>query len=178
MSSSDSQSDSSQTQIQQTDDNRITAASGSTNLTMSRSEVGGNVNVTNTDYGSVGKSFDFANGTVGKAFDFAEAANQQSLSLIGGTVGKAFDFAKVLESGAADERAASGALVGKLAMSAMDSVKSAYATSESSVSNAYKDTADTLAAAYQTSKAGEQKVMVAVGLVVVGIVAIKVMGKA
>lgn len=166
MSESNSSSDSSQSQTQQTDDNRITAAAGSTNLTMSRSEVGGNVNVTNTDFGSIGK-----------AFDFAMAANQQSTSLIGGTVGKAFDFASALESGAADERAASGALVSKLAISAMDSVKSAYSGSQSSVASAYKDTADTLAAAYETSKAGEQKVMVAVGLAVLGIVAIKVMGR-
>jgi len=163
MSSSKTNSSTSQTQIQETDDNRIAGSAGSTNLVLSRSNIGGGVNVTTTDFDSVSKAFDFAN---------------SGLSMVSGTVGKAFDFARLLETGAADERAASAAQGTKLALTAMDSVKAAYADSSSSIKDAYKDTSDTLAAAYVTSKAGEQKVMVAVGLVVVGIVAIKVMGKA
>jgi len=167
MSSSKTNSSTSQTQIQETDDNRIAGSAGSTNLVLSRSNIGGGVNVTTTDFDSVSK-----------AFDFAGASSANAMSMLGGTVSKAFDFARLLETGAADERAASAAQGTKLALTAMDSVKSAYADSTSSIKDAYKDTSDTLAAAYVTSKAGEQKVMVAVGLVVVGIVAIKVMGKA
>lgn len=130
---SNSQSDSSQTQLQESQDNRVTAGAGAATLVMSRANVGGDVNVTSTDYGSVSK---------------------------------AFDFAKDLAAGAANESAASEASVSKMATSALQSVQSAY-----------QDSTGAIAAAYETSKAGEQKVMVVAALVVVAIVAVKVMGK-
>jgi len=130
---SNSQSDSSQTQLQESQDNRVTAGAGAATLVMSRANVGGDVNVTSTDYGSVSK---------------------------------AFDFAKDLAHGAADESAASQASVSQFATSAMQSVQAAY-----------KDTSGTLAAAYETAKAGEQKVMVVAALGVLAVVAVKVMGK-
>lgn len=133
MSDSNSSSDSSQSQTQESQDNRITAGTGSVSLVASRSSVGGDVNLTTTDFGTVSKAFDFANG---------------------------------IAKGAASEAAASSAQVAQTAQSALQSVKSAYANSN-----------DTIAAAYETAKAGEQKVMVAAALAVVGIVAVKVMGK-
>lgn len=135
MSDSNSTSDSSQTQIQESQDNRVTAATGSATLVASRSNVGGDVNISTT-------STDF------------------------GTVSKAFDFAGRIATGAANESAASAAQVTKVTQSAMDSVK-----------NAYAGVSDTLAQAYETSKAGEQKVMVAAGLALVAIVAFKSIGK-
>lgn len=133
MSSSDSDSDSSQTQIQETQDNRISGGNGSVNLVTSRSSVGGNVNISTTDFGAVSKSF---------------------------------DFAQAIATGAANTAAASANQVTAIAKDAMASVKDAYG-----------DSNESLAAAYETAKAGEQKVMVAVGLAIVGVVAIKAMNK-
>jgi hypothetical protein len=134
MSDSNSSSDSSQSQLQESQDNRITAGEGAVALVASRSSVGGDVNLTSTDFG---------------------------------TVNKAFDFANAIAKGAASEAAASSAKVAEMATSAMQSVKQAYAGSN-----------ETIADAYETSKAGEQKVMVAVGLAVVGMVAFRAMGRA
>jgi hypothetical protein len=150
-----SNSDSSQKQSTDTQDNRIAAATDSVNLGVSRSQVG-NVNISTSDHGAVDSSFKFADSTVGKAFDFANS----------------------ITAGAANTVAASGAQSTSIAKSAMQSVQDAYANSTASVADAYKNTSDTLAAAYTTAKAGEQKVMVAVGLVIVGIVALKAIGKA
>lgn len=83
-----------------------------------------------------------------------------------GAVGKAFDFAAGIASGAANEAAASGAQVSNIAASALQSVQAAY-----------KDSSGTLATAYETAKAGEQKIMVVAALAVVAIVASKVIGK-
>lgn len=134
MSSSDSASDSSQTQVNESQDNRITGGTGSVNLVTSRSSVGGNVNISTTDFNSVGRSF---------------------------------DFAEAIAKGAANAAAASAGQVQAIATDAMKSVQAAYG-----------DSSETLADAYKTSKAGEQKVMVAVGMAIVGVVALKALGKA
>ncbi|MFZ4878440.1 hypothetical protein ACL9RI_25420 [Janthinobacterium sp. Mn2066] len=134
MSESNSDSDSSQTQINESQDNRITGGTGSVNLVTSRSSVGGNVNISTTDFGSVGRSF---------------------------------DFAEAIAKGAANTAAASAAQVQAVATDAMKSVQAAYG-----------DSNETLADAYKTSKAGEQKVMVAVGMAIVGVVALKALGRA
>ncbi|WP_454774889.1 hypothetical protein [Janthinobacterium tructae] len=131
---SDSKSDSSQTQTQESQDNRITGGTGSVNLSTSRSSVGGDINISTTDFGSVDRSF---------------------------------TFAEQIAKGAANAAAASAASVQAMATDAMSSVKAAYG-----------DSSDTLADAYKTAKAGEQKVMVAVGMAIVGVVAIKALGKA
>lgn len=128
MSSSDSASDSSQTQINETQDNRITGGPGSVSLVTSRSNVG-DVSISTTDFGSVNRSF---------------------------------TFAELLAKGAANAAAASAASVQAIATDAMSSVRQAYG-----------DSNDTLAAAYQTSKAGEQKIMVAGALALVALVAFK-----
>lgn len=94
------------------------------------------------------------------------SGNSVVTMLDGGAVGKAFDFAAGIASGAADEAAASGAKVTQMATSAIQSVQAAYANSNG-----------TIAAAYETSKAGEQKIMVVAALAVVAIVVVKVMGK-
>ncbi len=59
----------------------------------------------------------------------------------------------------------------------MKSVQDAYSASGQLVSKANEKVTDTLAAAYETAKAGEQKIMVGVGLAIVGIVAVKALGK-
>jgi len=134
MSESNSDSDSSQTQINESQDNRITGGTGSVNLSTSRSSVGGDINISTTDFGSVDRSF---------------------------------TFAEQIAKGAANTAAASAAAVQAMATDAMTSVKDAYG-----------DSSETLADAYKTAKAGEQKVMVAVGMAIVGVVAIKALGKA
>lgn len=83
-----------------------------------------------------------------------------------GTVGKAFDFAAMLAKGAANEAAASGSRNNAIAQSAMDSVQSAY-----------KNTASEVAAAWETSKAGEQKILAFAGLALVAIVAFNAVRK-
>lgn len=83
-----------------------------------------------------------------------------------GAVGKSFDFATLVADGAAKTAAASVNEAQGIAVSAMDAVKGAYSDSNASLADAYK-----------TSKAGEQKIMVAGALVICAIVAIKVMGK-
>lgn len=129
MSSSDSDSDSSQTQIQESQDNRISGGNGSTNLVASRSNVGGNVNISTTDFGAVDRSF---------------------------------KFAEQMGVGAANTAAASANSVTAIAKSAMDSVKEAYGNSNES-----------LASAYEGAKAGEQRVLVGVGIAIVAVVALK-----
>lgn len=162
---SESSSDASQQQITDTQDNRIASAVGSVNLVTSRSNVG-NVNIQTTDHGAVDGAFKFANASSDSAFKFGDA-----------TVGKAFDFAKQISNNAADETAASGARSTGIATSAMKSVQDAYSKSGEMVSKANEKVTDTLAAAYETAKAGEQKIMVGVGLAIVGIVAVKALGK-
>lgn len=129
MSSSRSTSDSSQTQTQESQDNRITGGEGSINLSTSRSNIGGSVNISTTDFG---------------------------------TVSKAFDFAALMAQGAAETSAASGAQVTATAKSAIESVK-----------NAYGDVGEKLDKAYENSKAGEQKIMMAAAIGVIALVAIK-----
>jgi len=129
MSSSESQSDSSQTQLQESQDNRITGGAGSVNLNTSRSSVGGSINVSTTDFGTVEKSF---------------------------------DFATAIAQGAANAAAASSGQVSAIAKDAFTAVK-----------NAYGDYSDKIDTAYETSKAGEQKIMVAAALAVVALVAIR-----
>lgn len=126
---SNSEADSSQTQLQESQDNRISGGAGSVNLVTSRSSVGGDVNVTTTDFGTVEKSF---------------------------------NFAAAIAQGAANSAAASSGQVATIAKDALTSVK-----------NAYGDYSDKLGAAYETSKAGEQKIMVAAALAVVALVAIR-----
>ncbi len=174
MSSSDS--DSSQSQLQDTQDNRISSAVGSVNLVTSRSSVG-NVNISQTDHGAVDGAFKFANATADSAFKFSNATADSAFKLTDSTVGKAFDFAQSITSGAADELAASGARQVAVTKSAMAAVQDAYGGAASEVKAAYQNTTDKIAGAYTEAKAGEQKVMVGVGLVIVGIVALKALGK-
>lgn len=129
-----SSSSADQTQVTDTQDNRIAAAQDSVNLNNSRGVIGGNVNITKTDNGAVTASF---------------------------------DFAKSIAAGAASTMAASSGQMQELTLSAMDAVKGAYANNDA-----------TLADAYKTSKAGEQKVMVFGALLIGGIVALRALGKA
>lgn len=156
----DSSSQANQTQTSDTQDNRISAAADSANLNNSRGTIGGNVtnNVTtiSTDNGAVNKSLDFASGTVSKSFDFAQA----------------------IAKGAADAQAASAGQIQATALSAMQAVQKSYQNESSTLANAYQNESSTMADAYKTSKAGEQKVMVAGALLIGGIVALKALGKA
>lgn len=114
---SESNSDSSQQQVQEQQDNRIAAAPDSINLVASRSSIGGDLSIVSTDHKSVGKSFDFASDSVGKSFDFAR------------------DISK----GAAAEVAAANTNMKSISMSAMDSVKSAYGDMGEKLASAYTE---------------------------------------
>lgn len=86
--------------------------------------------------------------------------------LDGGAIGKSFDFATKIADGAANTMAASAGAQGAVMLSAMGAVQQAY-----------QDQGASLADAYKTSKAGEQKVLVAGALLIGAIVAIKILGK-
>lgn len=79
-----------------------------------------------------------------------------------GTVNKAFDFVTVLAKNAANTQAASTDAIQKASTSALTAVQQAYG-----------DFSNKLDDAYVTSKAGEQKVMVAVGVIAVTLIAMK-----
>ncbi|MCX7289732.1 hypothetical protein [Janthinobacterium sp.] len=199
MSSSDSKSDSSQTQTQESQDNRISGAGESVNLVASRSSIG-NVSISQTDHGAVDGAFKFGNAITDGALKFADSTVTGALGTIKASVkdsldtaraaqdsaykfsnavsdsafksndaalGGAFKFAADITAGAANELAAAGARSDAVAKNALQSVKDAYG-----------DMGQKLDAAYTNSKAGEQKVLVGVGLALVAVVAFKAMGKA
>lgn len=199
MSSSDSKSDSSQTQLQESQDNRISGTGESINLVTSRSSIG-NVSISQTDHGAVDGAFKFGNALTDGALKFADSTVTGALGTIKASVkdsldtaraaqdsaykfsnavsdsafksndaalGGAFKFAADITAGAANELAAAGARSDAVAKNALQSVKDAYG-----------DMGQKLDAAYTNSKAGEQKVLVGVGLALVAVVAFKAMGKA
>lgn len=86
--------------------------------------------------------------------------------LDGGAIGSAFDFANHIAAGAANEAAASLGANQATMQTAMEAVQTAYAGANQNLSDAY-----------QTAKAGDQKIMAMGALVVLAIVAVKVMGK-
>lgn len=199
MSSSDSKSDSSQTQLQESQDNRISGTGESVNLVASRSSIG-NVSISQTDHGAVDGAFKYGNAITDGALKFADSTVTGALGTIKASVkdsldtaraaqdsaykfsnavsdsafksndaalGGAFKFATEITAGAANELAAAGARSDAVAKNALQSVKDAYG-----------DVGQKLDAAYTNSKAGEQKVLVGVGLALVAVVAFKAMGKA
>lgn len=199
MSQSDSNSDSSQKQTQESQDNRISGAGESVNLVASRSSIG-NVSISQTDHGAVDGAFKFGNALTDGALKFADSTVTGALGTIKASVkdsldtaraaqdsaykfsnavsdsafksndaalGGAFKFAADITAGAANELAAAGARSDAVAKNALQSVKDAYG-----------DMGQKLDAAYTNSKAGEQKVLVGVGLALVAVVAFKAMGKA
>lgn len=94
------------------------------------------------------------------------AVSDSAFKTTDSTVGKAFKFAESITAGAANSAAASGAQSSAIAKSAMESVKSAYG-----------DATEKVADAWQTSKAGEQKVLAGAVVAIIGLVAVKVFGK-
>lgn len=100
------------------------------------------------------------------AMHLANAATDSALKFGDSTVSKAFAFTQKITEGAAHDVAAAGSRADAMATDAMKAVQQAYA-----------GTSATLADAYTTAKAGEQKVMVAAALAILGMVAIKMMGK-
>ena len=199
MSSSDSKSDSSQTQTQESQDNRISGAGESVNLVASRSSIG-NVSISQTDHGAVDGAFKFGNALTDGALKFADSTITGALGTIKASVkdsldtaraaqdsaykfsnavsdsafksndaalGGAFKFAADITAGAANELAAAGARSDAVFKSSLQSVKDAYG-----------DVSGKIETAYTNSKAGEQKVLVGVGLALVAVVAFKAMGKA
>jgi hypothetical protein len=100
------------------------------------------------------------------AYKLVNSATDSAMRFGDSTVAQAFNLAALMTKGSAGEAATAGKRADEITKTAMQSVQEAYA-----------DTSDTLASAYETSKAGEQKVMVAVGLAVVALVALKSFGK-
>lgn len=82
------------------------------------------------------------------------------------TVERAFDFAAMLAKGAANESVASGQRNNAVVTTALQSVQNAYAGSTDKIANAF-----------ETAKAGEQKIMVAAALALVAIVAFNAVRK-
>ena len=196
---SSSKSTASQSQSQETADNRITSSGESVALVASRSNIG-NVSISQTDHGAVDGAFQFGNAITDGALKFADSTVTGALKTINSSVkdsldtaraaqdssfkfanavsdsafksndaalGGAFKFATEITAGAANELAAAGARSDAVAKNALQSVKDAYG-----------DVGQKLETAYTNSKAGEQKVLVGVGLALVAVVAFKAMGKA
>ena len=196
---SSSKSSSAQSQVQESADNRITGSGESVNLVASRSNIG-NVSISQTDHGAVDGAFKFGNAITDGALKFADSTVTGALDTINKSVkdsletgraamdssykfanavsdsafksndaamGASFKFAADITAGAANELAAAGARSDAVAKSALQSVKDAYG-----------DMGSKLETAYTNSKAGEQKVLVGVGLALVAVVAFKAMGKA
>ena len=196
---SSSKSSASQSQTQETADNRITGSGESVNLVASRSSIG-NVSISSTDHGAVDGAFKYGNAITDGALKFADSTVTGALGTIKASVkdsldtvraaqdsaykfsnavsdsafksndaalGGAFKFAADITAGAANELAAAGARSDAVAKNALQSVKDAYG-----------DVGQKLETAYTNSKAGEQKVLVGVGLALVAVVAFKARGKA
>ena len=196
---SSSKSSSAQSQVQESADNRITGSGESVNLVASRSNIG-NVSISQTDHGAVDGAFKFGNAITDGALKFADSTVTGALDTINKSVkdsletgraamdssykfanavsdsafksndaalGAAFKFSADITAGAANELAAAGARSDAVAKSALQSVKDAYG-----------DVAGKMETAYTNSKAGEQKVLVGIGLAIVAVVALKAMGKA
>ena len=196
---STSKSSSAQSQVQESADNRITGSGESVNLVASRSNIG-SVSISETDHGAVDGAFKFGNAITDGALKFADSTVTGALDTINKSVkdsletgraamdssykfanavsdsafksndaamGASFKFAADITAGAANELAAAGARSDAVAKSALQSVKDAYG-----------DVAGKMETAYTNSKAGEQKVLVGVGLALVAVVAFKAMGKA
>lgn len=195
---STSKSSSAQSQVQESADNRITGSGESVNLVTSRSNIG-NVSISQTDHGAVDGAFKFGNAITDGALKFADSTVTGALDTINKSVkdsletgraamdssykfanavsdsafksndaalGASFKFASDITAGAANELAAAGARSDAVAKSALQSVKDAYG-----------DVAGKMETAYTNSKAGEQKVLVGIGLAIVAVVALKAMGK-
>jgi hypothetical protein len=163
-------------------------------------------NVTTIDAGAVGASFDFANSIAdGAASELAASmkAQQQTSAdalkavqasyassaaiqaqAVGATQEAYGDAMGKLSDGYSNasksvERAWSGATdsVSGIAKLALSDVMTTNQDNNQRVADAYKNTASTLADAYQTAKAGEQKIVAAAAMAILGIVAIRVLGK-
>jgi hypothetical protein len=87
-------------------------------------------------------------------------AVHDSLQLTSGVVSQAFEFGTKVQAGAAKENVA-----------ALQGIQNTTSTAINAVQSAYQQESKTLADAYVTSKAGEQKILVGVALAIVGIVA-------
>ena len=177
----------------------MTGSGESVNLVASRSNIG-NVSISQTDHGAVDGAFKFGNAITDGALKFADSTVTGALDTINKSVkdsletgraamdssykfanavsdsafksndaalGAAFKFSADSTAGAATELAAAGARSDAVAKSALQSVKDAYG-----------DVAGKMETAYTNSKAGEQKVLVGIGLALVAVVAFKAMGKA
>lgn len=158
MANSDSESDNSQSSSSDDQQNTTTGAEGANTLALSRSSgntISSSITNNTLDAGAVSKSFDFAKSMGKEAF----------VSSIDST-DKLYKTAKSAMTGMADAYETAAKVTQKTTDTAM-----------SEVAGAYKNTASTLNDAYQTAKAGEQKLMAAGALAVVAIVAVKVLGK-
>jgi expansin (peptidoglycan-binding protein) len=207
MSSSDSDSDSSQTQTSTTQDNRISAASGSVNF----SQASGNT-VTSDDHsqtttvyqsldaGVVGDSYDFASKISSGAASTAAASvgamketTKNALAAVSdayaGSMAGTIDISKnamgriqdMAESSNASVSSAWKGAVGAIAdnsKASVSAVSSANAAALSQVSKAYDGVTGALKDAWQESKAGEQKLLAYGVMAAVAVVALGALRKA
>jgi hypothetical protein len=207
MSSSDSDSDSSQTQTSTTQDNRINAASGSVNFSQASGNTvtsddhsSTTTNYNTLDGGAVGASYDFAEAiskgaasTAAASVGAMQATTKNALAAVGdayagslaGTIGISKDamgrIQDMAESSNANVSSAWKGAVGVIAdntKTSVSAISSANTAALSQVSKAYQGVTDELAAAWQESKAGEQKLLAYGVMAVLGIVALGALRRA
>lgn len=106
------------------------------------------------------------NGSINLSTNRSDISGVTITTIDAGAVGGAFDFARDVATGAANTAAASSSANLAVTKSAMQAVQDAYAGSTEKIASAYTE-----------GKAGEQKIMVAAGLLIVGVVAMKALGK-
>lgn len=94
-----------------------------------------------------------------------------------GAISQAFGFADSALKGAYTDVAASRSNTASTAGAAIAAVQNTSQQATQAITDAFSKSSAQVADAYSTAKAGENKILVAAGLVVVGIVAVKVMGK-
>jgi hypothetical protein len=170
MSSSSASTQANQTQNNTTKDNRIVGEAGSVNFADSNRNT-----IVSTDQSTtINNTLDA--GAVGKSFDFAEAVSKGAASLSVASVGAMQDFGVDALSAVKDAYGKAGAQVADTAKMSISAITSANENTNAQVADAYKGVTGALADAWQTSKAGEQK-MLAFGVVaLVALGAVKVMG--
>jgi hypothetical protein len=181
MSSSSASTQANQTQNNTTQDNRIVGEAGSVNFAASNNNSIQSTDQSTTIYNTLDA------GAVGKSFDFAEAVTKGSASLAAASVGNmkdlsfgAIDAVRDAYGDSAEGVQAAwnkaGAAIADNTKMSISAITSANANTNAQVADAYKGVTGALADAWQTSKAGEQK-MLAFGMVaIVGIGLVKVMG--
>lgn len=166
MSSSKASTQANTSQSSTTKDNRIASAEDSINLTDSNGNaINVTSNVTSIDAGAVGKSF-----------DFAESVTKGAASVAAASVGDMADLSVGAIDAVRDAYRDSAKVNSDNSKMAISAITSANANTNEEIASAYKGVTSALADAWQSSKAGEQKLLAFGVMAVLGIVAFRSFG--